>query len=131
MNAAQQRILKYVTKNQPVTVAMIAQHAGVSRSHYYAESLQLRMKGILKSVTGIGVFAGEEAYKAWLENGGRNQISENARNANAQRHHLSKKPDDDWNPVCQPYNRDSNCVVDEYMRSPFRERMMMFYRRPL
>ena len=63
MNAAQQRILKYVTKNQPVTVAMIAQHAGVSRSHYYAESLQLRMKGILKSVTGIGVFAGEEAYK--------------------------------------------------------------------
>ncbi|WNP33611.1 hypothetical protein RN333_16155 [Enterobacter kobei] len=129
MNAAQQRILKYVTKNQPVTVAMIARHAGVSRSHYYAESLQLRMKGILKSVTGIGVFAGEEAYKTWLENGGRNQISENARNANAQRHHLSKKPDDDWSPVCQPYNRDSNCVVDEYMRSPFRERMMMVYGR--
>lgn len=129
MNAAQQRILKYVTKNQPVTVAMIAQHAGVSRSHYYAESLQLRMKGILKSVTGIGVFAGEVAYKEWLENGGRKQISENARDANAKRTNLAKSGDDDWRPTCKPYNRNKNCVVDEYMRSPFRERMMMVYGR--
>lgn len=128
MNAAQQRILKYVTKNQPVTVAMIAQHAGVSRSHYYAESLQMRRKGILKSVTGIGVFAGEEAYKTWLENGGRNQISADARTANAMRSSI-KKGGDDWQPTCQPYNRNKNCVVDEYLRSPFRERMMMVYGR--
>lgn len=131
MNATQQKILRYVAKNQPVTVAMIMENVGITRAHYYEESLVLRRNDVLKSVNGIGVFAGSIAFHAWLDSGGRKLISENAKTANAKRHNVARKSDDDCKPVCQPYNRNGNCVVDEYMASQSRKRMMMVYGRAI
>lgn len=70
MDSVKQRILDYVSANQPAKVDLIYKEVGISRNRYYEEAKELRFMGRLRSVPGIGVFPGEKAFQQWLKNGG-------------------------------------------------------------
>ncbi|QPO98314.1 hypothetical protein GVI61_18015 [Citrobacter freundii] len=70
MDSLKQRILDYVSANQPAKVDLIYKELGICRNRYYEEAKQLRFMGKLRSVPGIGVFPGEDAYQHWLKSGG-------------------------------------------------------------
>ncbi|HAT2743897.1 TPA: hypothetical protein I8372_001463 [Citrobacter farmeri] len=60
MDSIKQRIVSYVKANQPVSVADMIRDLSIGRSRYYEEAKTLRRLGMLRSVSGIGVFAWTE-----------------------------------------------------------------------
>ena len=62
MDSVKQRILDYVSANQPAKVDLIYKEVGISRNRYYEEAKELRFMGRLRGVPGIGVFPGEKAF---------------------------------------------------------------------
>jgi len=53
MDSLKQRILDYVSANQPAKVDLIYKELGICRNLYYEEAKQLRFMGKLRSVPGI------------------------------------------------------------------------------
>lgn len=49
--------------NQPVSIADKIWDLSIGRSRYYEEAKVLRRLGILRSISGIGVFASEEDHQ--------------------------------------------------------------------
>lgn len=133
MTELQQRILDYVTENQPALIADIVKDLGIYRSQYYLETERLREDGALQSMPGVGVFAGDEGVNRWLENGGqeklRNWGKENNAASQAAKGLIAPRQKDDSPKMFQRYNPAKNGVVSEYMQSPARQRLMMVYGR--
>lgn len=132
MDSLKQRILDYVSANQPAKVDLIYKELGICRNRYYEEAKQLRFMGKLRSVSGIGVFPGEDAYQHWLKNGGYEEIRRRAVDANlsSQEAKGMKKPRNSDDPkMFAPYDPAKNGVVDEFMQSDARKRLMMVYGR--
>ncbi|MGL0761262.1 hypothetical protein ACJO73_07245 [Citrobacter freundii] len=132
MDSLKQRILDYVSANQPAKVDLIYRELGICRNRYYEEAKQLRFMGKLRSVPGIGVFPGEDAYQRWLKSGGYEEIRRRAVDANlsSQEAKGTKKPSgkDDVK-MFAPYNPANNGVVAEFMQSDAHKRLMMVYGR--
>ena len=57
MDSLKQRILDYVSVNQPAKVDLIYKELGICRNRYYEEAKQLRFMGKLRSVPGSDEFA--------------------------------------------------------------------------
>ncbi|EBQ9920603.1 hypothetical protein D5967_24155 [Salmonella enterica subsp. enterica serovar Brunei] len=134
MDSLKQRILDYVSANQPAKVDLIYKELGICRNRYYEEAKQLRFMGMLRSVPGIGVFPGEDAYQHWLRNGGYEEIRQRAVDANlsSQEAKGMKKPRNSDDPkMFEPYDPAKNGVVNEFMQSDARKRLMMVYGRGL
>lgn len=132
MDSLKQRILDYVSANQPAKVDLIYKELGICRNRYYEEAKQLRFIGKLRSVPGIGVFPGEDAYQHWLKNGGYEEIRQRAVDANlsSQEAKGMKKPRNSDDPkMFAPCNPAKNGVVAEFMQSDARKRLMMVYGR--
>lgn len=133
MDSIKQRIVSYVKANQPVSVADMIRDLSIGRSSYYEEAKALRRLGMLRSVSGIGVFASEADHQTWLEHGGREAISRRAVEANAagqQAKGIAKAlADKDEPKMFMPYNPDKNGVVAEFMKSEAHQRLMMVYGR--
>ena len=132
MDSLKQRILDYVSANQPAKVDLIYKELGICRNRYYEEAKQLRFMGKLRSVPGIGVFPGEDAYQHWLKSGGYEEIRRRAVDANlsSQEAKGMKKPRNSDDPkMFAPYDPTKNGVVSEFMQSDARKRLMMFYGR--
>lgn len=133
MTKLQQQIIEYVKSHQPVQIADIVKDLQIYRSRYYWETAELREEGYLQSMPGVGVFAGEEGVKCWLENGGQEKLREWGRENNAASH-MAKglariRRSDDSPKMFQRYNPAKNGVVSEYMQSAARQRLMMVYGR--
>lgn len=132
MDSLKQRILDYVSANQPAKVDLIYKELGICRNRYYEEAKQLRFMGKLRSVPGIGVFTGEADYQRWLKSGGYDEIRRRAVEANlsSQEAKGTKKPSgkDDVK-MFAPYNPAKNGVVAEFMQSDAHKRLMMVYGR--
>ncbi|MHC1795891.1 hypothetical protein LC177_22015 [Escherichia coli] len=132
MDSLKQRILDYVSANQPAKVDLIYKELGICRNRYYEEAKQLRFMGKLRSVPGIGVFTGEDDYQRWLKSGGYDEIRRRAVEANlsSQEAKGTKKPSgkDDVK-MFAPYNPAKNGVVAEFMQSDAHKRLMMVYGR--
>ncbi|EPK9846346.1 hypothetical protein [Citrobacter portucalensis] len=134
MDSVKQRILDYVSANQPAKVDLIYKEVGISRNRYYEEAKELRFMGRLRSVPGIGVFPGEKAFQQWLKNGGGEAIRQRAVDAN-QSSQVAKgvikkdKTNSDDPKMFTPYNPENNGVVAEFMQSDARKRLMMIYGR--
>ncbi|MGK6624666.1 hypothetical protein ACKU2B_022250 [Citrobacter freundii] len=132
MDSLKQRILDYVSANQPAKVDLIYKELGICRNRYYEEAKQLRFMGKLRSVPGIGVFPGEDAYQHWLKSGGYEEIRRRAVDANlsSQEAKGMKKPRNSDDPkMFAPYDQAKNGVVAEFMQSDARKRLMMIYGR--
>ncbi len=132
MDSVKQRILDYVSANQPAKVDLIYKEVGISRNRYYEEAKELRFMGRLRSVPGIGVFPGEDAYQHWLKSGGYEEIRRRAVDANlsSQEAKGMKKPRNIDDPkMFAPYDQAKNGVVAEFMQSDARKRLMMVYGR--
>ncbi|WOU46056.1 hypothetical protein [Citrobacter portucalensis] len=132
MDSLKQRILDYVSANQPAKVDLIYKELGICRNRYYEEAKQLRFMGKLRSVPGIGVFPGEDAYQHWLKSGGYEEIRRRAVDANlsSQEAKGMKKPRNSDDPkMFAPYDPAKNGVVAEFMQSDARKRLMMVYGR--
>lgn len=132
MDSLKQRILDYVSANQPAKVDLIYKELGICRNRYYEEAKQLRFIGKLLSVPGIGVFPGEDAYQHWLKSGGYEEIRRRAVDANlsSQEAKGMKKPRNSDDPkMFAPYDPAKNGVVTEFMQSDARKRLMMVYGR--
>ncbi|MBJ9516043.1 hypothetical protein I5516_11665 [Citrobacter freundii] len=132
MDSLKQRILDYVSANQPAKVDLIYKELGICRNRYYEEAKQLRFMGKLRSVPGIGVFPGEDAYQHWLKSGGYEEIRRRAVDANlsSQEAKGMKKPRNIDDPkMFALYDPAKNGVVAEFMQSDARKRLMMVYGR--
>lgn len=132
MDSLKQRILDYVSANQPAKVDLIYKELGICRNRYYEEAKQLRFMGKLRSVPGIGVFPGEDAYQRWLKSGGYEEIRRRAVDANlsSQEAKGMKKPRNSDDPkMFAPYDPEKNGVAAEFMQSDARKRLMMVYGR--
>lgn len=134
MDSLKQRILDYVSANQPAKVDLIYKELGICRNRYYEEAKQLRFMGMLRSVPGIGVFPGEDAYQHWLKNGGGEAIKQRAIEANqssqvAKGAIKTEKANIDDPKMFAPYDPAKNGVVAEFMQSDARKRLMMVYGR--
>ncbi|MEG1654831.1 MAG: hypothetical protein RR390_15215 [Hafnia sp.] len=134
MDSLKQRILDYVSANQPAKVDLIYKCVGISRNRYYEEAKELRFMGRLRSVPGIGVFPDEKSFQGWLKNGGREAIRKRAVEAN-QSSQVAKgvikkeKPNSNALKMFAPYDPAKNGVVAEFMQSDARKRLMMVYGR--
>lgn len=134
MDSLKQRILDYVSANQPAKVDLIYKEVGISRNRYYEEAKELRFMGRLRSVPGIGVFPGEKAFQQWLKNGGGEAIKQRAIKANqssqvAKGAIKTEKANIDDPKMFAPYDPAKNGVVAEFMQSDARKRLMMVYGR--
>lgn len=132
MDSLKQRILDYVSANQPAKVDLIYKELGICRNRYYEEAKQLRFMGKLRSVPGIGVFTGEDDYQRWLKSGGYDEICRRAVEANlsSQEAKGMKNPRNSDDPkMFAPYNPAKNGVVAEFMQSDAHKRLMMVYGR--
>lgn len=132
MDSLKQRILDYVSANQPAKVDLIYKELGICRNRYYEEAKQLRFMGMLRSVPGVGVFPGEDAYQHWLKSGGYEEIRQRAVDANlsSQEAKGMKMPRNSDDPkMFAPYDTAKNGVVAEFMQSDARKRLMMVYGR--
>lgn len=132
MDSLKQRILDYVSANQPAKVDLIYKELGICRNRYYEEAKQLRFMGMLRSVPGIGVFTGEDSYQHWLKSGGYEEIRQRAVDANlsSQEAKGMKRPRNSDDPkMFAPYDAAKNGVVAEFMQSDARKRLMMVYGR--
>lgn len=79
MDSLQQSILDFVRLNEPVSVDRIVRELKIYRNKFYALIEPLRMDGFLFSRSGFGIFYSVESYEAWLENGGREILSQRGR----------------------------------------------------
>ncbi|KMK17768.1 hypothetical protein ABW09_12025 [Pluralibacter gergoviae] len=133
MTELQQQILAYVKSHQPALIADIVKDLGIYRSRYYRETAELREDGLLQAMPGVGIFAGEEGVNYWLENGGQEKLREWGREINAASQAakglIRPQQKDDSQKMFQRYNPRKNPVVKEYMKSEFRQRLMMVYGR--
>lgn len=134
IDSLKQRILDYVSANQPAKVDLIYKELGISRNRYYEEAKELRFMGRLRSVPGIGVFPGEKAFQNWLKNGGGEAIKQRAIEANqssqvAKGAIKTEKANIDDPKMFAPYDPAKNGVVAEFMQSDARKRLMMVYGR--
>ncbi|HDK8417568.1 TPA: hypothetical protein PU265_001127 [Klebsiella pneumoniae] len=133
MDSLQQKIIDYVTENQPTTIRDIVKDTGIYRSLYYRITEELRETGRLQAMPGVGIFAGDEGVQNWLENGGREMLSQWGKDTNAAsqaaKRGFKHRQKDDAPKMFEPYNPARNCVVNEYMASPARQRLMAVYGR--
>ena len=134
MDSLKQRILDYVSANQPANVDLIYKELGICRNRYYEEAKELRFMGRLRSVPGVGVFPGEKAFQHWLKNGGGEAIKQRAIKANqssqvAKGAIKTEKANIDDPKMFAPYDPAKNGVVAEFMQSDARKRLMMVYGR--
>ncbi|EMH9209859.1 TPA: hypothetical protein ACTYTR_003815 [Klebsiella michiganensis] len=133
MDNLQQKIIDYVTENQPTTIRDIVKDTGIYRSLYYRITAELRETGQLQAMPGVGIFAGDEGVQNWLENGGREMLSQWGRDTNAASQAakgvFKQRQKDDAPKMFEPYNPARNCVVSEYMASPARARLLAVYGR--
>lgn len=79
MDNLQQKIIDYVRENEPVSIAEIVKHTGVYRNKFYVIVAPLREQGLLFSRGGLGVFYNQQSFSKWMDDGGREMLSQRGR----------------------------------------------------
>lgn len=119
MDALKQRIIDFIKQNQPVTEKEIMKAVGISRYLCREERRRLRALKAIHIVSGAGTFICRADYEHWFRNGGMKKMQEKIAIARELRH--QEKAD--------VYRPKRETVIESYMKSPARQRLMAVYGR--
>lgn len=119
MDTLKQRIVDFIAKNQPVTEREIMQSVGISRHACRDERRRLRAMRAIYIVSAAGTFISRSDYESWFKNGGKQRKQEQAARARELLH-----PE-----AADVYRAKRESVIESYMKSPARQRLMMVYGR--
>lgn len=119
MDALKLRIIDFIKQNQPVTEKEIMQAVGISRYLCREEQRRLRELKAIYIVSGAGTFISRDDYEQWFRNGGMKQMQEKIAMARELRY--PDKPD--------VYRPKRETVIESYMKSPARQRLLAVYGR--
>ncbi|MXF49633.1 DUF977 family protein [Raoultella sp. Lac2] len=119
MDTLKQRIIDFIKQNQPVTEKEIMAAVGISRYLCREERRRLRTLRAIYIVSGAGTFICRADYESWFRNGGMQKMQEKIAAAREIRH--QEKAD--------VYRPKRETVIESYMKSPARQRLMAIYGR--
>lgn len=129
MTELQQKIHTFIKLHQPVSVEKITSFLGITRYAYWRERAGLIEAGKISHMNGVGVFAGEQDMEAWKKGEGAEILRRRAEIASDAAKGYARGNDHGRSTAFQRYNPRKNPVVKEYMKSAFRQRLMMVYGR--